>query len=75
MKDTLIQSLLRGRMLAVAASTVVASTGTAAMLAGQMNEWLVVLNTLLALVSAIAAIASKLREIRWKTGADGNDDK
>ncbi len=62
--DTLIQSLMRGRMLAVAASTVVASTGTAAMISGQMNEWLVALNTLLAVVSALAAIASKLREIK-----------
>ena len=63
-KDTIVQSFMRGRMLAVAASTAVASTGTAAMLTGHMNEWLVALNTLLALVSAIADIASKLREIK-----------
>jgi hypothetical protein len=64
MKDTLTQSFMRGRLLAVAASTAVASTGTAAMLTGYMNEWLIVLNTILALVSALAAIASKLREIK-----------
>ena len=63
-KDTIVQSFMRGRMLAVAASTAVASTGTAAMLTGAMNEWIILLNTLLALVSAISAIASKLREIK-----------
>jgi hypothetical protein len=64
MKDTLLQSFLRGRLRAAAASAVVASTGTAAMLTGAMDEWIVALNTLLALVSAISAIASKLREIK-----------
>jgi hypothetical protein len=62
--DTILQSLMRGRLRAAVASAVVASTGTAAMLTGTMNEWIVLLNTLLALVSAISAIASKLREIK-----------
>jgi hypothetical protein len=62
--DTILQSFLRGRMLAATAATTIASTGTAAVLTGQINEWLLVLNTLLAFVSAIAAIVSKLREIK-----------
>lgn len=64
--DSLFQSLLRGRVLATVASSAIVGTSTASMLTNSVNEWVVTANALLALVSALAALASKLREIRGK---------
>lgn len=65
MPDSILTSLLRGRALAATASAVVLGSSTATLITGTLNEWTVILNTVLAFVSVIAAIASKMREI-WR---------
>lgn len=54
--DSLIQSLLRGRMLATVSS--------AAAVTAALNDATAAVTALLALVSALASLYSKLREIR-----------
>ena len=64
--DSLLRSLLRGRVLATVASSAIVGTSTASMMTDSVNEWVLTANAILALVSALAAIASKLRELRGK---------
>ena len=64
MKDSLIQSLLRGRLLAATAATAAAGFSTASVVSGTVDDWTAALNAILMLISAIAAIVSKFREIK-----------
>lgn len=62
--DTFLQSLLRGRMLATVAGASAAGLSSTAALTGALNEAAAVVTALLALVSACAALYSKLREFK-----------
>lgn len=64
--DTLVQSLLRGRVLAATAATGIVASSVTATITGSVNDATALLNAVLALVSAWAAIVSKLRELRGK---------
>lgn len=57
--DNLIQSLMRGRVLA--AST--AALGAATLITNTANEWTIAAVAILNLIAAVAAIVSKIREI------------
>lgn len=62
--DTFLQSLLRGRMLAAVAGTAAAGLSGTAALTGAINDATAIVTAALALVSAVAALYSKLREIK-----------
>jgi hypothetical protein len=72
MTDSWLTSLLRGRVLAAVAGSASASLSLTAVASGALNEWTATLNGVLALVTVVAAIASKLREI-WR-GQDADAD-
>ena len=67
MIDSLTKSLVRGRMLAAVAGTSAAGISTTAALTDAVNEATALATALLALISALAAIYSKLREMRQPT--------
>ena len=66
MIDSLTKSLVRGRMLAAVAGTSAAGISTTAAITDHINEATALATAVLAFVSAIAALFSKLREMRGK---------
>jgi hypothetical protein len=62
--DSLLQSLFRGRLLAASAATAAAGVSASTLVTGNVDEWTAALNAILMLISALAAIISKLREIK-----------
>jgi hypothetical protein len=66
MQDSLIKSLVRGRVLA-AATSAAAGTSVVAVATGWADDAALMLTAVLNAVSVLAAIASKVREI-WRGG-------
>ena len=69
--DSILKSLLRGRLLAAVAGSSIAAGSLLELTANATDELTAVINSVLGLVAALAALYSKLREIR--TGERGND--
>ena len=64
--DTIIESLLRGRLLAAAAGSSIAAGSLLELTVSATDELTAVINSILGLVAALAALYSKLREMRAK---------
>ncbi len=64
MTDPILTSLLRGRVLAAVTGTAAAGSSAVAAITGTVNEAVLLINALLALIAALAAIYSKLRDLR-----------
>lgn len=62
--DTVIKSLLRGRVLSATTGLAAAGLSGGAAITDSLNEATAVVTALLALVSACAALYSKVREIK-----------
>jgi hypothetical protein len=69
--DSILESLIRGRLLAAVAGSSIAAGSLLELTANAADEMTAVINSVLGLVAALAAVYSKLREIR--TGARGDD--
>ena len=67
MIDSITKSLLRGRMLAAVSGASAAGISTTAAITDTVNEATALATALLALISALAAVYSKLREMRQPT--------
>lgn len=61
--DSVIKSLLRGRVLATVTGAAAAGLSGAAAITGALNEATAVVTALLALISSLAALYSKIREL------------
>ena len=64
--DTILQSLIRGRLLAAVAGSGVAAGSLLELTVNATDELTAVINSVLGLVAALAALYSKLREMRAK---------
>ena len=64
--DSILESLLRGRLLAAAAGSGVAAGSLLELTVNATDELTAVINSVLGLVAALAALYSKLREMRAK---------
>ena len=64
MTDTIIQSLMRGRLLAAVAGSGVAGGSILELTTTATEEMTAVVNAILGLIAALAAVYSKLRELR-----------
>jgi hypothetical protein len=70
--DTILESLIRGRLLAAVAGSGIAAGSLLELTANATDELTAVINSVLGLVAALAAVYSKLREMQ--RGEAGHDE-